>query len=303
MTVEHPVQPLLARLKMATIGASDLGPVEAWYSQWLGHRLVERGRVPAALAKSWGAPLVADRPYILMQPASAADVYIRAVQVADVPDYKPLTTFGWNSFEIIVDDVYDLNEQLIDSPFEIIGPPRSLGEDLDNIHAMQVIGPSREVLYLTCDTGPRADSILPEPEAPVGRLFVAVVSAAGIWDLHDFYTTRFHIEPSEGRNKTVDILNHALNLPSDARTWMTFVALAQAGNFLQIDGYPAKPREYPSGELPPGNAQVSFSTTHFDELDLSFFSHPFVPDSIAYGGSRTASFRGPAGEIVEIIED
>ena len=75
----------ITRLKMGTIGAPDLAPIEQWYGEWLGYGVVERGEVAANLAASWGAPDVAGRPYIVMQPESGADVFIRAVENDEVP--------------------------------------------------------------------------------------------------------------------------------------------------------------------------------------------------------------------------
>jgi catechol 2,3-dioxygenase-like lactoylglutathione lyase family enzyme len=297
--------PLLTRLKLATIAAPDLAPIEAWYSEWLGYSVVERGQVEPALANSWGAPAVANRPYILMKPESGSDVHIRAVESQAVEGFRGLTTFGWSAFEIIVDDVYALNERLLKGPFEIVGPPQSIGPDLANIHAMQVIGPAQEVLYLTCDTGPKADSILPDAGAPVGRLFIVVLCGADIWTIHDFYTQRFQIVPGAGRDTSVSIINNALGLPADQRMAMTFVGLKEAGNFIEVDGYPPPATERPhvDGELPPGNAIVGFSVDSLDDLDIEFIAPPITNPSAAYGGGRTACFRGPVGELVELIED
>ena len=91
--------PKITRVKMGTTAAPDLQPIEDWYNQWLGYAVVERGNISESLAASWAAPGIAGNPYILMRPESGADVYIRAVQSEAVAGYKPLTTFGWNSWE------------------------------------------------------------------------------------------------------------------------------------------------------------------------------------------------------------
>ncbi len=297
--------PKISRIKIATIGAPDLASIEEWYGQWLGYSVVERGNVSEPLAASWGASGIAGNPYILMQPESGADVFIRAVQSKAVPGYRPLTTFGWNSFEVIVQDAYALNERLVKSPFEIIGPPKSLGGDYPSIHAMQVIGPAKEVLYLTCEKGDKDTSLLPDPGSFVGRNFIFVISGAGTRVIHDFYTSRFDIEPQEEVETEVDIIARANGLPEDHPLHMTFVALAEDGNFLEIDGYPktATPRPQVPGQLPPGNAIGSFSVNSLDDLDLEFISEPVEDSSLAYGGGRSAAFIGPAAEITELVED
>ena len=101
-------EPLLRRIKMATVSVPDVAQWAALYKEWLDYQVVEEGEVPQALAASWGAPGSAGKRYALMAPASGTDVYIRAVEADPVPGYKAMTTFGWNSVEIIIDDVLSL---------------------------------------------------------------------------------------------------------------------------------------------------------------------------------------------------
>ena len=86
------------------------------------------------------------------------DVHIRAIETAGVPGYRPLTTYGWNACEIIVDDVYAIAKRLTRSPFKILAGPTSL-QFMPSIHAMQLAGPAGECLYLTMESGDRAKSI------------------------------------------------------------------------------------------------------------------------------------------------
>jgi hypothetical protein len=102
--------PLLKRLKINTVAAPDIGLVESWYTEWLSYSVCERGEISAGLAGSWGTPGMTGRPYIVMQPESGADVFLRVVEIDEVAGYKPMTSLGWNAFEIIIDDVYKLNE-------------------------------------------------------------------------------------------------------------------------------------------------------------------------------------------------
>ena len=297
--------PKITRVKMGTVGATELATVESWYGDWLGYRVIERGVVAQSLANSWGAPAMAGRAFILMEPESGADVYIRAIEMDSVAGYKPLTTYGWNSFEIIVKDVDALNERLKQSPFEIIGPPRSLGGEIASIHAMQVIGPAQEVLYLTCETNPRPESLLPDPGAAVGRNFISVVSGPDLDALQAFYSGKFNMERGEPRETTIDIIARAMGLPAENVFNMSFAMFAEAGNFIEMDCYPSPATERPRnpGELPPGNAIFSFSVNTLDDLDIEFISDPVRDASTAHGGNRSAAFVGPAGEIAELIEE
>ena len=296
--------PRITRIKMGTIGATDLKAIEEWYGEWIGYSVVERGEVDPALAASWGTPNTAGSPYILMQPDSGTDVFIRAVATEDVPGYQPMTTHGWNSFEIIVDDVYALNDRLVDGPFEIIGEPHSLGDAFPTIHAMQVIGPSKEVLYLTCETNPEA-TLLPKPGAFVGRPFIMVLASSDITSIQGFYASKFGIATGPADDTPIGVIARAQSLPEDHQFKMGFSPFSAPGNFIEFDGYPdtTGPRPQAEGQLPPGNAMASFSVKDLDELDIDFISAPVRDGSMAYDGNRSATFIGPSGALTEIVEE
>jgi len=93
---EPELQSKITRIKMGTMAATDLKPVEDRYKQWLGYSVVERGQISEALSSSWGTPGMTGRDYILMQPESGADVFIRAVQIDEIAGFRGMTTFGWN---------------------------------------------------------------------------------------------------------------------------------------------------------------------------------------------------------------
>src|SRR5687767_1013182 len=111
------IGPILA----VTMTVSDLKPIEAAYSTYLGYKVVERGQVDTASANVWKAPAVAGNDYIVMQPESGAPHYLRFVVTAPYPDYQPFMSYGWNSTEILVKDVDAVAERLKGSPFEIVG--------------------------------------------------------------------------------------------------------------------------------------------------------------------------------------
>lgn len=296
--------PLLMRLKINTVAVPDIGLVESWYTEWLGYAVCERGEISATLADSWGAAGMARRPYIVLQPESGADVFIRAVEIDPVANYKPMTTLGWNAFEIIIDDVYKLNERLVNSPFDIVGPPASLGGDLDFIHAMQVVGPGGDVLYLTCDRVRAPDTLLPAPGAFVGRPFIVVLAGNGVDTAQSFYHDKFAMKREEDMQTTIGVLAKMQGLPEDHVFDMGFMALAQLGNFIEYDGYGADRGQRPQtpGQLPPGCSTTSFSVDDLDAFDLEFVGDAVTDTSIAYGGGRARTARGPVGELIELVE-
>jgi catechol 2,3-dioxygenase-like lactoylglutathione lyase family enzyme len=297
-------QSKITRIKMGTIGCRDLAATEDWYSNWIGYNVVERGEINAALAGSWGTPNMAGRAYFLMQPESGADVFIRAVETDGVDGYSAMTTFGWNSFEIIIEDVYALGERLLQSPFEIIGGPEPIFPE-STIHAVQVIGPSEEVLYLTQETNPEA-TMLPDPGSFVDRPFIMVLACPDVAAVVDFYGSRFGVPGGggSGEGSSIGIIARAQGLPEDHKFQMGFMRFADHGNYFEIDGYPdsATPRPRAEGQLPPGNAMCSFNVKDLDEFDVDFISAPVRDSSMAYGDYRSATLVGPAGELTELIE-
>jgi hypothetical protein len=169
---------------------------------------------------------------------------------------------------------------------------------------MQMIGPSQEVIYLTEQTDPES-TLLPDPGGLVGRTFILVLGGPDVGAIMNFYGSRFSIPvgtPNEGTNALV---NNALGLPEDYKLEIGFMPLGEPGNFLEIDGYPTTAGQRPRSQdqLPPGNALSSFSVNDLDELDLDYISPPVQDTSLAYGGNRSATFVGPAGELTELIEE
>ncbi len=296
--------PLLKRLKINTVAAPDIGLVESWYTEWLGYSVCERSTISADLANSWGAPAMAGRPSVLLQPESGDDVFLRVCEIDAVAGYKPMNTLGWNAFEIIIDDVYALNDRLLKSPFKIIGEPASLGGDLDFIHAMQVEGPAGDVLYLTCDKVRAPDTLLPPPGAFIGRPFIVILAGNGVEATQKYYSETFAMKREDDMQTAIGVVADAQGLPNDNIFDMGFMALADTGNFIEYDGYADSygARPCTEGQLPPGCSTVSFSVDSIDAFDLDYVGEAISDPSVAYGGGRTRTARGPVGELIELIE-
>ena len=138
----------LGRITAVTITSPDLDRVVDIYSEYLKYRLVSSTRVSADQAKSWDAQSIENSEMIYMSPESSDDFFFRFVEQSSDDGYVPFGTFGWNAAELIVKDVDESAEKLIGSPFEVIGKPADLSFT-DQIRAMQILGPSKEIIYLT----------------------------------------------------------------------------------------------------------------------------------------------------------
>jgi len=294
---------VLTRIRIATVAVRDLATTERLYDEWLGYGPVERGTVPPALAASWGAPAAAGRRYALLA-SSEEDVFIRAVETDPVPGYRAMTTWGWNSIEIIVEDVRALSERLRASPFVFLDEPRPL-KNYPSIVAVQLKGPSEEVLYLTMQTDRSDDALLPRPRAFVGRPFIAVLAGASLDAMLGWYEAAFGLERRPRSSVPVGVIQRAQGLGPDHAYPLATMKLGRHGNLIEYDEYPAGfgPRPRAEGQLPPGVAMHSFGLTSFDAVDLPYLTPPRVHDGLGYDGRRAATVVGPAGELVELIEE
>ncbi|MCS6947573.1 MAG: hypothetical protein NZM12_08155 [Steroidobacteraceae bacterium] len=298
-------EPELQRIRIATVTTPDLGRFVQEYRSALGYRLREEGRVPRGLARSWGAPRVANARYVLLSSHGSPDVFIRGIEAPAARDYRPLTTFGWNAIELIVQNPDEQHAAMRDGPFSVIGEPKFL-TGYPTIRAFQVEGFSGEVLYLTADTAAdRSRSSLPIARSPVDRIFIMVVAGPDIRALTEWYRSAFALQPGPIREFPIGVLTRAQRLSSDRLLPLTTARLAQHGNLLEFDGYSenATARSVRRGYLPPGVAIATFSVRDLERLPLQFLAAPLRLSSAGYEGRRAATARGPVGELIEFIEE
>lgn len=250
---------MLGPLAGVTIVATDLDRSVAAYRDYLGYQ-GDIGTVSDEVAHRWGAPRVAGARMAVLRPAGGETTFIRLVECAVPADYQPLTTFGWNAAELIVRDVDALAERLAGSPFGIIGPPRTLDFDFtDKIRAMQAVGPSGEVLYLTEVGGEVPGFDLPTPIGEVGQVFVAVLGGPSLELLADGLRQQFGVEAGPPFEARVEVLSHAHGLPETTRHPMTTIALPQR-TLIELDAFPSTARDRPicACGLPVGIAMATF---------------------------------------------
>ena len=160
--------------------------------------------ISTGLAQTWACPGEAGQDFLLLKPASDVDFWMRLVAAEPVADYRPLTTYGWNASEIIVQDVDRLAEQLADSPFEIIGPPEDLSFS-DAIRAMQVRGPADEVVYLTQFKRPVPEFDVPDALSFVDRVFIMIVGGPDLAAIQRYYEETFAVPQAPVMDAVVSV--------------------------------------------------------------------------------------------------
>lgn len=298
--------PNIERIKIATVVTENARLTKKLYRKWLNYRVIEKGKISNLVAKSWGALNMAGKPYFLLQPESGDDVYLRVVQGTMPEDYKAMTTYGWNAIEMIVENPDAVYEKLSKSPFEHVGGPENLGDGLSSIRAVQFKGPSEEIFYFTRDTGDRSKSTLLTPRAPIDRPFIMVVAGPNARILTDFYVSTFSAKEAFFIQTPIDLIATAQNLPRDYKFSLGLVRLGAFSNSIEIDGYPesAGPRPTSVGELAPGVSITSFTVNNLDLIDSKLFiAAPITLSGIGYECNRMATIVGPAGELIELIEE
>lgn len=290
-------------LRAATLTVADLDRSTGLYETYFDHKVIDSGTIDADLAESWGTPKTAGCRYVVMEPNSGTDIYLRLVEQPPVEGFKALRSYGWNAIEICVQDVLAANARMEDSPFEIIGPPREI-DGLPAIHPMQVKGPDEEIVYLTQikDDLPAFD--LPRAATLIDKLFILVL---GCSDLPaSLKWMEKHVGLTIGREKmeiVYTMLAKAYGTDMDElHTIATMIH--QKDVFLELDQYPdaAIVRPHHDGMLVPGCSIGTLWVPDFDALPGPWITPPTVRQGPVYKGKRVATMHDLDGALIEIVE-
>ncbi|QMW21725.1 VOC family protein [Sandaracinobacteroides saxicola] len=291
------------RIKCGTVSCPDFAASLADYTRELSLGVVEQGVVSTDLARSWGAPAQVAQPYALLRGEGGAPGFLRLVGGSGVEGYRALGSYGWAAYELTVRDAFALHERIDRAAFEVIGAPK-LVPGFDSFIPFQVKGRAEEVLYLNRVL--KADSgglDLPFAAAEVDHMFIAVLAAED-----RARTVAFHVEAlgfEEGETWVIpySMINRSFGLPADFQTAMTMTKVGRLPA-SEVDQYPdaAVFRKAAPGELPPGNAMVSFMVRDLDAVRAPFIEPPVRREGALYEGRRVACVIGPSDERMELIE-
>jgi hypothetical protein len=246
--------------------------------------------VSADLAKSWGTPNVAGRPYMLLGPESGARTYLRVVEAPPTPGFEPLSTYGWSTAEIIVQDTYTLSQSLRGSPFVQQASMREIRLDFSNdIINFRVIGPDGEALYLTQLDGDVPNMPFKRAQSFVDQIIMTLVTTRDPRESQIFYEDVFRVPGTSPFRAGGDRL-HVIMLPG--------------GCLQELDGSGPTTVERPrlDGELPPGMAMATYYVDSLDRDDLTWVVPPRSYSEAPYGTRRAATVVGPSGELIELVE-
>lgn len=289
------------RIMGGVVTTPDIDAALADYRDRLDLDLVEDGPLDPALAEAWAAPAAAGRRRATLAPKSGAHCFIRLVE-QDVPaGFAPTRTFGWAAYELTVKDVYGWPARLEGSGFEIVGPPKPI-ENLPYFVPMQVVGRGREMLYLNEVATNTPSSDLPKANSLSDHIFIVILATPDREAAMAWYQDRLGLDAGGVYTLEYTMINKAFGLAAGTQST---ISMLQKGRLpiVEVDGYPAAatPRPTAPGALPPGNALVTLAIDSLDR-DLPFLAGPARRDGPLYAGRRAATLRGPAGELLELVE-
>ena len=147
-----------------------------------------------------------------MSPESSDDFFFRFVEQSSDDDYVPFGTFGWNAAELIVKDVDESAEKLIGSPIEVIGEPADLSFT-DQIRAMQILGPSKEIIYLTQFKSKLDEFDSPTPRCDIDQTFIVILAGENIDEMQSFLNETLSIKKAPPMQSRIRSISKVFGLP------------------------------------------------------------------------------------------
>jgi len=297
---------MLKSIVMVTILVSNLSETEKAYTDYLNYQVVDRGVVSEVLAHNWQTPSLHQQPFALMQPASDENVYLRFVQDPFARQAKPMHRTGWNATEILVenpDALAALFRDTPNAPFTIIGEPDFL-TDKENVKAMQVLGPSGELVYLTNIIDPEKSAFdLGRATSPVDRVFIMVLGTHDMANTLEWYEKNLAQKALGPFDYKISVLSNTWGLPSDTMHSLSLIQLP-AQFMLEIDEYPlgAKTPSDFTQQPAPGVLMVTFITDDLDNIKAQAIDPANRIPTLPYSSRESMVIRGNSGELLELIE-
>lgn len=289
-------------LRCATHVVADLTQACQRYVEWMDYTVVEMGKVDEGLAALWQAPASEGRLYALLQPASGAGVYLRFVEGEPQEDYRPIRTYGWAAIELCVTDVEAVNRRMLESPFEVIGPPRDL-DGFSTVKPMQVQGADQEVVYLTEILVDGPSHGLPRPQSLIDRPFIMVLACPDLPRSIAWVRDVLGLEVIDPVAIRYSMIAKSFDLPEGEKTEIV-TAKWHGQVFLELDQYPpeATVRATHPGALPPGVAITTMAHPDLARLEGHWAVPPAPRDGLLYQGRMVGLLRTPEGALLEIID-
>ncbi|PPR78685.1 MAG: hypothetical protein CFH01_00840 [Alphaproteobacteria bacterium MarineAlpha2_Bin1] len=298
------VKPNLGEILGATVMTPNIEETIKPYIEIFEYHLISDNVISNQLSNLWNAKAHFRAESKIIAPKNKSYPWIRFICAPEVANYKAMTSYGWHSLEINVQNVDQIPNKLTNSNFKIIGEPHQLGMS-KSIRAMQVIGYAKEVIYLT--EIPNDDSVphLPVAENFVDKIFIVPLGTSNMDETRAWYINNFpNINKGiEARGIKMALISDALGIDPNTKCSICTIRLPNKSS-IEIDDYPnaAVEREFLRENLPPGISIVSFEIDSLDKVKVPFMSEISLIEESPYENSRVGVIRGSASEIIELIE-
>jgi hypothetical protein len=283
----------LGRIASATVLAPDLDAACASYARALQLHSGPVDALDAGLAAHLDLPALAGARMAWLGPPAAP--WLRVIEARGAPIAVPMRRHGWLSLEVLVGRC-DALAAALPPDWTVIGPPADL-EVSPNIRACQAIGPCGEMYYLTEVKAPVPPFELPQTQALVDRPFIVVLSTP------DRARTQAAWEALAGRSAwafetKITVLNRELGRPLGQR-YPVAVLQFRERCLVEIDEV-----DLPNATHDAISAGTWLVSIERDGLEAGHDGlGPIATfQGTGYGGARSALWRGPCGERVELLE-
>ena len=294
----------LRSIEIATHCVPDLNACIPVYRDLLDYQLVDESSLPESLASAWATPGMIGMPYVLLQPASGAEVYLRFIETGNAGGYWPPVTQGWIATEILTTDPDAVLEKLHGTAFTHIGGPADLYPTPKSARALQMAGPAGELMYFTRILPGGSRFGLHGAKSFVDRPFIMVVGGTSMADIHEFYGDVLGLWISPVDPFRIGQMSRVLGLPPLTAYPVSLARIPGRSFLIELEELPPyiERRAVPDGQLPEGLAMVSFTSAPLTELNLDYRAEPRAIDLPPYNGRKVAVIEGPAGEWLELID-
>ena len=290
---------MLQSILMVWVLSQDIALSAAAYERDMGYLPGGRGVFSESMATALDRPEIAGQQYLTLYPPSGPQVGLRLVE-APLTDYYPMRRLGWSAIEMLVRDPDSLRKDLQMPDFEYLAGPAFLSSQR-NVYAMQALGPSRELLYLTHILDPEKTLLkAPPTTTAVGHTFIMVMGSNNLSHSLQFFKTHFDNAVTEPIKFRIDVLSDAYGLPRETQHALAMVSMAQPFG-IEIDQYPEGAAAIPDQEQVRGG--VFLVTVSVDSARLKK-PLPFVSRDLDNAGAVTGGIiLMPSGTPLEVIYD
>ena len=282
---------------ISTLNTHDYEECLSAYCKHLQQRVHLETQLSAIEAESWGAPHLRGNRVAWLE-NELGEPWLRIIEDLSAKSLDPFSRYGWFSLEICVEDVDAIHRNLRNSSFKIIGPPADLDVSPD-IRAMQVMGPSNEILYLTQIKASVSGFDLPFARCSVDRLFIPVLLAENRERALNTYTA-FPLTTAMSFETKITVLNRYYEFPAQKRYPVATIQLS-GKNLIEIDEVIGL--ESMTGATQLQNEGITIMTFALrDFYELTDPSERYKILSGPYVGKSAILIRGSSNENIELME-